>query len=100
MVLIQNPVILAILFAISGMIVARNYLTALNLLMQLESKAKGAKAGLFESFVGLGSALAPVFAGWVAEWNLLGPFYAFGILGAILTIALVIIRKKMNLQNL
>lgn len=99
MVFIRNPVILGIIFAISGMLVARNYLTALNLLMQLESKAKGAKAGLFESFVGLGSALAPVFAGWIAELNLVGPFYAFACLGGILSIALILIRKKMNLNK-
>ena len=100
MVLLKNPILLAIVFVFSGVLVARNYLTALNILMQLESKEKGAKAGLFESMVGLGSALAPVFAGWIAELNLLGPFYAFAIIGGILSIALFTLQNKIDMKNL
>ena len=51
-----------------------NYAVSLDLLLVYETKEKSTKAGLFESSIGLGSSLAPVIAGLLAEIYLQLPF--------------------------
>ncbi len=74
---IDVPWILMVILLIIGYIVGRIYYIALELTLKHHTHNKGAKAGLFEGMVGLGTALAPLIAGWLAEWNLIVPFIFF-----------------------
>ncbi|MHA1674868.1 MAG: MFS transporter [Promethearchaeota archaeon] len=74
---INVPWIIMLILLIIGYIVGRIYYIALELTLKHHSHNKGAKAGLFEGMVGLGTALAPLIAGWLAEWNLIVPFIFF-----------------------
>ncbi|MHA1727510.1 MAG: hypothetical protein ACTSWY_02105, partial [Promethearchaeota archaeon] len=56
------------------------YMSSLDLLMRYEEKAKGTKAGMFEGFIGLGSAGAPIIAGLLATIYLTLPFIILSII--------------------
>ncbi len=60
----KNPIILSIILLILGIGAGIIYSSSLDLMLQQSQKRKGAKAGIFESMVGLGSILAPLVAGW------------------------------------
>ncbi|TFG20472.1 MAG: MFS transporter [Promethearchaeota archaeon] len=74
----KNPFIMSIILLFLGIGAGIVYSSALDLMLQQTQKRKGAKAGIFESMVGLGSILAPLVAGWIARKTILTiPFYAF-----------------------
>ncbi|MHA1611602.1 MAG: MFS transporter [Promethearchaeota archaeon] len=68
---------------IIGYVVGRIYYIALELTLKHHSHDKGAKAGLFEGIVGLGTGISPLIAGWLAEWNLIAPFLFFSVFALI-----------------
>ena len=76
----QDPLIIAVIMGIFGFFGGLIYLQSLELLLRQESKLKGAKAGLFESAIGLGGTLSPLFAGFLGEISLLLPFLTFACL--------------------
>jgi MFS family permease len=87
---VDQPVVLACLFAFSGFMIAKIYITILELMLYSEKKSKGSKAGLFESVLGIGMSLTPVIAGWFGSLWLLLPFLIFGGTAIILGVALLI----------
>jgi MFS family permease len=82
----------AILFFI-GLMMGRLYYISLELLMNYEKKEKGKKAGIFESFVGLGAIISPLIAGLLAEITLTLPFIFYGIFTASIFIILLIFKQ-------
>src|SRR5271157_485285 len=91
----SDPLFIATDMTLFGFLVGLIYLQTLDLLLQREKKAKGAKAGLFESFIGLGTSLAPIVAGWLAEVSLLLPFIVYGALtGAFFVLNVILTRHK------
>ncbi len=91
---VKEVSIIIIIFAICGFIFGHNYAVSLDLLLVYETKEKSTKAGLFESSIGLGSSLAPVIAGLLAEIYLQLPFLVFGMVDVVLILFLVWIRIK------
>lgn len=74
----KSPVILSIILIFMGIGAGIVYASSLDLMLYQSQKRKGAKAGIFESMVGLGSILAPLIAGWIARnTDLIIPFYVF-----------------------
>lgn len=82
--------IIAIFGIFSGLI----YKTSLELLMKYEKEAKGAKAGLFESMIGMGSATSPIIAGLLAEISLVLPFFVFAGVALFLFLFNFILERK------
>lgn len=82
--------IIAIFGIFSGLI----YKTSLELLMKYEKEAKGAKAGLFESMIGMGSATSPIIAGLLAEISLVLPFFIFAGVALFLFLFNFILERK------
>lgn len=76
---VKDPFVYGILFAFAGLLIARTYITVFETMIGQEKAAKGAKAGLFESFLGIGMSLTPLIAGWLGNFHLLLPFLIFGI---------------------
>lgn len=66
--------------------------------MKYEPSSKGAKAGLFESMVGLGLGITPIIAGFIAEFNLTIPFYTFSSLCMIFFIGFSIYLYKNKIK--
>ncbi|MHA1728655.1 MAG: MFS transporter, partial [Promethearchaeota archaeon] len=62
MTFIRFLAVISIFFFIMGIGNGLIYMSSLDLLMRYEEKAKGTKAGMFEGFIGLGSAGAPIIA--------------------------------------
>lgn len=87
--MLSSPFFLGVLFCIAGFLLGLNYIGAIHLTMQLESHAKGTKAGLFESCVGFGSSISPVIAGFLATVSYAFPFYIFAacLIGVIIILA-------------
>jgi MFS family permease len=82
----------AILFFI-GLMLGRLYYISLELLMNYEKKEKGKKAGIFESFVGLGAIISPLIAGILAEITLTLPFIFYSIFTVSIFISLFIFKR-------
>ncbi len=82
----------AILFFI-GLMMGRLYYISLELLMNYEKKEKGKKAGIFESFVGLGAIVSPLIAGILAEITLTLPFLFYSIFTASIFISLFMFKR-------
>lgn len=76
---VRNAITISILFFVFGIFIGRVYYSSLELLMIQESKSKGAKAGLFESAIGLGASLSPLIAGLLGEVSIILPFIVFGV---------------------
>jgi DHA1 family multidrug resistance protein-like MFS transporter len=76
----SNIIILSSIVFLIGVGVGLIYSSSLDLMLEQESRAKGAKAGLFESMVGFGSILSPIAAGALAKYTQISsmPFYVFG----------------------
>jgi len=66
-----------LIMGIFGLFGGLIYFQTLEMLLRHEQRAKGAKAGLFESMIGLGGSLSPLLAGFLAEIDLLLPFGVF-----------------------
>lgn len=77
LIFLQDPWLIAIVIGVFGFFGGLVYLQILEILLRQEKKAKGAKAGLFESTIGLGGSLAPLFAGLMGEIYLVLPFGVF-----------------------
>jgi MFS family permease len=74
--LTSNAVLLSIIIFFIGVCAGIVYSSSLDLMLHQVQNKKGAKAGIFESMVGLGSILAPLLTGWVARKTQLAiPFY-------------------------
>ena len=76
---LYSPVIIALILFVIGFFVGRTYLVSLELILKYEKEEKGAKAGIFESLVGVGSALSPLIAGIIAIVSLKLPYFVFSI---------------------
>ncbi|WP_371804228.1 MFS transporter [Candidatus Lokiarchaeum ossiferum] len=98
MALVKNVIILSIIMFIAGFFIARVYYLSLELTMKYEPSSKGAKAGLFESMVGLGLGITPIIAGFIAEFNLTIPFYTFSSLCMIFFIGFSIYLYKNKIK--
>jgi MFS family permease len=85
---------MGITFAIFGFFIGRQYLTSLNLLLVQEKKSKGAKAGLFEGFIGFGTIFSPIIAGIIAEFDNILPFFVFAIVSLALFLFSIIKGKN------
>lgn len=94
LIFLTNSIIISILFFILGLAVGRSYYVSLELLMKYEIERKGAKAGIFESLIGLGSATTPIIAGSLAIFSLIIPFFAFSLFTLILACLLFLYQKK------
>ena len=92
--LLYPPALIAIIFFITGFFIGRTYLVSLELLLKYEQEKKGAKAGIFESVVGIGSALSPLFAGMIATINLKMPFFIFAFIMFVFVVVSVFLKKK------
>ena len=82
-----------------GLSIGTTYFISLELTLKHESGGKGAKAGWFESMVGLGTGIAPLIAGKIAEIHLQAPFIlvsvmCLGLLGTMLVLDRVQKGKK------
>ena len=94
---VSETLILMTLMLISGFLAGRIYYISLELTLKLQNEGKGAKAGIFESIVGLGSSLIPILSGILAERGLSLPFLIVGIFSlilAILCLTLALSNKK------
>ncbi|MBN1800884.1 MAG: MFS transporter [Candidatus Lokiarchaeota archaeon] len=80
LIIITNIYLLLVMLLFLGIFSGLIYKSALELLLHSEKEAKGAKAGLFESAIGLGSSLSPLIAGLFAEISLVFPFFVFGVI--------------------
>ena len=92
--LLYPPALIAIIFFITGFFIGRTYLVSLELLLKYEQEKKGAKAGIFESVVGIGSALSPLFAGMIATINLKMPYFIFAFIMFVFVVVSVFLKKK------
>ncbi|MCF2140785.1 MAG: MFS transporter [Candidatus Lokiarchaeota archaeon] len=95
----RNSWLLIIELFIIGYVTGRIYYIALELLMKYVTHGKGSKAGLFESIVGLGSGISPFIAGWLAEWNLIAPFFFFSLVAGMGFVYLVFQRNSQRFDK-
>ncbi|MHA1257282.1 MAG: hypothetical protein ACTSPS_16965, partial [Promethearchaeota archaeon] len=75
------------------------YLVSLELLLKYEQEKKGAKAGIFESIVGIGSALSPLFAGMIATINLKMPYFIVASIVLVFVIVHLFLTKNIHLEE-
>jgi len=92
--LLYPPALIAIIFFITGFFIGRTYLVSLELLLKYEQEKKGAKAGIFESVVGIGSALSPLFAGMIATINLKMPYFIIAFIMFVFVVVSVFLKKN------
>jgi len=97
--LLYHPALIAIIFFITGFFVGRTYLVSLELLLKYEQEKKGAKAGIFESIVGIGSALSPLFAGMIATINLKMPYFIVASIVLVFVIVHLFLTKNIHLEE-
>lgn len=97
LVLFTNVWVLVFFLYIIGYLMGRIYFIALELTLKYHLEGKGAKAGMFESFVGMGTALSPLIAGFLAEVDLLYPFIFFS--GFSLVIGGILLWQILTKQN-
>ncbi len=96
---LYHPALIAIIFFITGFFIGRTYLVSLELLLKYEQEKKGAKAGIFESIVGIGSALSPLFAGMIATINLRMPYFIFALIVFVFVIVHLILKKNIQFDE-
>lgn len=72
------------------------YKSSLELLLESEEEAKGAKAGLFESAIGVGSASSPIIAGLLAEIILILPFFVYSSIALIVFLINIALERKLR----
>jgi MFS family permease len=94
LIFLTNRIIISILFFILGLAVGSSYYVSLELLMKYELNRKGAKAGIFESLIGFGSAITPIIAGGLALFSLIMPFFTFSLFAIIFGCFLFLYQKK------
>ncbi len=92
----SNEWIIIILLFIIGVCVGRLYLVSLSLMLRYEQKRKGAKAGLFESLIGLGTVLSPLIAGIIGTINLELPFFIYGLFALGIWALYIYLKHKMD----
>ena len=97
--LFYPPFLIAIIFFITGFFIGRSYLVSLELLLKYEREKKGAKAGIFESIVGIGSALAPLIAGIIATVNLKMPYFIFAFIVFLFIIVHIFLKKGIQFEE-
>jgi len=97
--LFYPPFLIAIIFFITGFFIGRSYLVSLELLLKYEREKKGAKAGIFESIVGIGSALAPLIAGIIATVNLKMPYFIFAFIVFLFIIIHIFLKKGIQFEE-
>ncbi len=92
--LMKSEVVIAFVFGIFGFFIGRQYLFSLNLLLEQEKEKKGAKAGIFESFIGFGTIFSPIVAGYIAQFDNILPFYIFSAVAFVVFGLVVILLKE------
>ncbi|MBD3254548.1 MAG: MFS transporter, partial [Candidatus Lokiarchaeota archaeon] len=98
MVFLDSVVFIFLVFVVFGFSSGLIYKSSLELLMYYEKEAKGAKAGLFESAVGMGSAFSPLIAGLLAEVFLTFPFIIFSLIA--FTVFVINLVYEMKIKKL
>ncbi|TFG15153.1 MAG: MFS transporter [Promethearchaeota archaeon] len=93
------PILVSIILFIIGFFVGRTYLVSLELILKFEKEKKGAKAGLFESIVGIGSALSPLISGIIATIDLKMPFFIFAFIVFLFLIIHLYFKKNIQFEN-
>jgi MFS family permease len=93
---LKTPLSLGILMFIAGLFVGRIYFVSLELLLKNENQGKGAKAGLFESAIGMGSGLSPLIAGALATVTLWFPFMIFSMFAVVFLVIFHLKSKQFN----
>ena len=91
---VRDSIILTVLFFISGVSAAVIYITSLELLLKLQVEAKSTAAGVFDTFIGLGTALSPLMAGFIASFSLTLPFILYAVLAYTMSIIVLFLRNK------
>jgi len=84
-----------ILFCL-GLCVGTTYFVSLELTLKHESSGKGARAGWFESMVGLGTGIVPLIAGKIAEIQLQAPFLFVCVIITTLLGAMLVLNHARN----
>ncbi len=82
--LTENIWAITLLMLTIGFYQGRTYYMGLEILLKSEREAKGSKAGLFESTIGLGASFTPIIAGALAKVTLTLPFIVFGGISVLL----------------
>jgi len=91
----QNAIIIAVIMFMGGVGAGIVYSSTLDLLLHQEQQSKGAKAGLFESMVGLGSVSFPIAAGAIARISQMTvPFYWLAALTTCVFLVLFFLEYK------
>jgi DHA1 family tetracycline resistance protein-like MFS transporter len=80
LIFMGNAIIIGIIYFLAGIFCGLIYKTSLELLIREEFQAKGAKTGIFESVVGIGSAFSLIMAGLLAEIFPTLPFIVFALM--------------------
>jgi DHA1 family tetracycline resistance protein-like MFS transporter len=89
----DSPIVISLIFLIFGFFIGLIYVSSLDLLI-VHEKEKGAKAGLFESTIGLGAMLSPFIAGVLGQFLAFLPFVVFSILVLILFFINLFLKSK------
>lgn len=93
------PILIMVILFITGFFIGRTYLVSLELILKYEKDKKGAKAGIFESIVGIGSAFSPLIAGIIATIDLKMPFYTFSIIVFTFFIIHIVFKKDFQFEK-
>jgi predicted MFS family arabinose efflux permease len=98
LLVVTDMILISIILFCLGLCIGTTYFISLELTLKYESGGKGAKAGWFESMVGLGTGIGPLIAGKIAEIQLQAPFLfvcvvVVGLLGIMLVLDRVRIQK-------
>jgi len=104
LLVVTDMVLISIILFCLGLCIGTTYFISLELTLKNESGGKGAKAGWFESMVGLGTGIAPLIAGKIAEIQLQAPFLfvcvvVVGLLGIMLILDRVRVQKVKRKKN-
>ena len=99
LLVVTDIFLIGIIMFCLGLSIGTTYFISLELTLKHESGGKGAKAGWIESMAGLGTGIAPLIAGKIAEIHLQAPFIlvsvmCLGLLGTMLVLDRVQKGKK------
>ncbi len=99
LIFLRDPWLITVVMVIFGFFGGLIYLQTLEMLLWQEQRAKGAKAGLFESTIGLGGSLSPLFAGFLGEISLMLPFGVFSGLVFLFFVLNYVLARNLKKEN-
>ncbi|MGV9172218.1 MAG: MFS transporter [Promethearchaeia archaeon] len=89
----ESVTIIFVIIFIFGIAAGLIYKSTLEILLLYEHEKKSTKAGLFESMIGIGSALSPIIAGYLAEISLIFPFFIYGLVASLIFLVNFLLQK-------